>query len=143
MREGALAATLLPVAVGEVEGGLDRRACSTGSRRPCVLALAAAYAAVTILLVAAALAAASGNARMAVAGLVGALAAVFTLPEIEAFTRGFVLSALPATAAKVLTLVSFTAGLALSRRPSRPWPTSFVTTRCDGGCWPRRLTGAR
>ena len=50
---------------------------------------------------------------MAVAGIVGALAAVFTLPEIEAFTRGFVLSALPATAARVVAVVSFTAGLAL------------------------------
>jgi hypothetical protein len=78
-----------------------------------VLAVAAAYAAVTILLVAAAVAAASGNARMAVAGIVGALAAVFTLPEVDAFTRGFVLSALPATVARAAAVVSFTAGLAL------------------------------
>jgi hypothetical protein len=108
----ALAAALLPVAVGAWLAGwvgilLD------GQPSALVLALAAAYAAVTILLVAAALAAAAGNARMAVAGLVGALAAVFTLPEIEAFTRGFVLSALPATAARAAALVSFTAGLAL------------------------------
>jgi hypothetical protein len=50
---------------------------------------------------------------MAVAGLVGAFAAVFTLPEVDAFTRGFVLSALPATAARAAAVVSFTAGLAL------------------------------
>jgi hypothetical protein len=108
----ALAATLLPVAVGAWLAGwigilLD------GQPSALVVALAAAYAAVTILLVAAAVAAGSGNARMAVAGIVGALAAAFTLPEIEAFTRGFVLSALPATAARAAALVSFTAGLAL------------------------------
>jgi hypothetical protein len=107
-----IAAALVPVAVGAWLAGwigilLD------GGASTLVLALAAAYAAVTILLVAAALAAASGNARMAVAGIVGALAAVFTLPEIEAFTRGFVLSALPATAARAAAIVSFTAGLAL------------------------------
>jgi hypothetical protein len=107
-----LAAVLVPVAVGAWLAGwigilLD------GGASALVLVLAAAYAAVTILLVAAALAAASGNARMAVAGIVGALAAVFTLPEVEAFTRGFVLSALPATAARAAAIVSFTAGLAL------------------------------
>jgi len=107
-----LAAALVPVTVAAWLAGwigilLD------GGTSPLVLALAAAYAAVTILLVAAALAAASGDARMAVAGIVGALAAVFTLPEIEAFTRGFVLSALPATAARAAAIVSFTAGLAL------------------------------
>jgi hypothetical protein len=107
-----LVAVLVPVAVGAWLAGwigilLD------GGASTLVLALAAAYAAVTILLVGAALAAASGNARMAVAGIVGALAAIFTLPEIEAFTRGFVLSALPATAARAAAIVSFTAGLAL------------------------------
>lgn len=107
-----LVGVLVPVAVGAWLAGwigilLD------GGASPLVLVLAAAYAAVTILLVAAALAAAAGNARMAVAGIVGALAAVFTLPEIEAFTRGFVLSALPATAARAAAIVSFTAGLAL------------------------------
>jgi len=107
-----LVAALVPVAVGAWLAGwigilLD------GGASTLWLALAAAYAGVTILLVAAALAAASGNARMAVAGIVGALAAIFTLPEIEAFTRGFVLSALPATAARTAAIVSFTAGLAL------------------------------
>jgi TRAP-type C4-dicarboxylate transport system permease small subunit len=50
---------------------------------------------------------------MAVAGIVGALAAVFTLPEAQALTRGFVLSALPAPAARAAAIVSCTAGLAL------------------------------
>ena len=108
----ALTAALLPVAVGAWLAGwigilLD------GGASPLVAVVAAAYAAVTVLLVAAAIAAASGGARMAVAGIVGALAAVFTLPEIDAFTRGFVLSALPATAARAAAAISFTAGMAL------------------------------
>ena len=107
-----LAAVLVPVAVGAWLAGWIGILVHGGAST-LVLALAAVYAAVTILLVAAALAAASGNARMAVAGIVGALAAVFTLPEIEAFSRGFVLSALPATAARAAAIVSFTAGLAL------------------------------
>jgi hypothetical protein len=107
-----LAAALLPVAVcawliGWIGILVD------GGASTLVIAVAAAYATVTILLVAAAVGAASGNARMAVAGIVGALAAVFTLPEVDAFTRGFVLSALPATAARAAAVVSFTAGLAL------------------------------
>lgn len=79
-----------------------------------VVALAAAYAAVTVLLVAAALSATAGNARMATAGMVGALAAVFTVPEAEAFTRGFVLSALGSTGARVAALVAFAGGAALA-----------------------------
>jgi len=107
-----LSAVLLPLAVGAWLAGWIG-VLVDGRPSALVLALAAAYAGVTILLVAAAVGAASGNARMAVAGIVGALAAVFTLPEIEAFTRGFVLSALPATAARAAAIVSFTAGLAL------------------------------
>jgi hypothetical protein len=45
---------------------------------------------------------------------VGGLAAVFTVPEVEAFTRGFVFSALPAVAARGVALVSFTGGIALA-----------------------------
>jgi hypothetical protein len=108
----ALAAGLLPVAVGAWLAGwigilLD------GRPSPLVVIVAAAYAAVTLLLVVASITAAAGNARMAVAGIVGALAAAFTVPEAEVFTRGFVLSALPATAARAVAIVSFTAGLAL------------------------------
>lgn len=107
-----LTAALLPVAVGAWLTGWIGILLDAGAST-LVVGVAVAYAAVTILLVAAAVAAASGNGRMAVAGIVGALAAVFTLPEIDAFTRGFVLSALPATAARAAAVVSFAAGLAL------------------------------
>ena len=56
---------------------------------------------------------------MATAGIVGGLAAVFTVPEVEAFTRGFVLSALPADVARAAAVVSFAGGIALPRCASR------------------------
>jgi hypothetical protein len=79
-----------------------------------VIVVAAAYAAATALLVLAAVTATRGNGRMVAAGIVGGLAAVFTVPEVEAFTRGFVLSALPATIARAAALVSFAGGIALA-----------------------------
>jgi hypothetical protein len=79
-----------------------------------VIVVAVAYAAATSLLVLAAVTATRGNGRMAAAGIVGGLAAVFTVPEVEAFTRGFVLSALPADVARAAAVVSFAGGIALA-----------------------------
>ncbi len=109
----ALAAALLPVSVGAwLAGWIGILLYGTPS--PLVIALAVAYAAVTVLLVLAAVTATHGNGRMAAAGMVGALAAVFTVPEVEAFTRGFVFSSLGATLARAAALVSFAGGIALA-----------------------------
>jgi hypothetical protein len=108
-----LAAVLLPVAVGAWLAGWIG-ILLYGSPSGLVIALAAAYALVTVLLVAAAVTATGGNGRMAAAGIVGALAAVFTVPELDAFTRGFVFSALGGTGARTVALVSFTGGIALT-----------------------------
>ena len=108
-----LAAALLPTAVAAWLAGWIG-ILLFGHPSALVIALAAAYAAVTVLLVLAAVTATAGNGRLAAAGIVGALAAVFTVPEVEAFTRGFVFSALPATAARGVALVSFTGGVALA-----------------------------
>jgi len=138
---GTAAAALLPLAVGAwLTGWIGVLLDGGASTLVLAVAVAAAYAAVTILLVAAAVAAASGNARMAVVGIVGALAAVFTLPEIEALTRGFVLSAPPATAARTAAIVSSTPGSPSWPRPCRPWRTSSGTIHCAGGYWPGRPT---
>lgn len=51
---------------------------------------------------------------MTAAGIVGALAAVFTVPEAEVFTRGFVFSALGGTGARAAAAVSLAAGVALA-----------------------------
>jgi hypothetical protein len=109
----ALAAGLLPAAVGAWLAGWIG-ILLYGSPSGLVIALAITYAVVTVLLVAASVTATAGNGRMAAAGIVGALAAVFTVPELDAFTRGFVFSALPGTAARAVALVSFTGGIALT-----------------------------
>jgi hypothetical protein len=108
-----LAAGLLPVAVSAwLAGWIGILLFGRPSRL--VIAVAVAYAAVTVLLVLAAVTATHGNGRMAAAGIVGGLASVFTVPEVEAFTRGFVLSALPATLARAVAVVSFGGGIALA-----------------------------
>jgi hypothetical protein len=109
----ALAAALLPISVGAwLLGWIG--ILLYGSPSVLVIALAGAYATVTVLLVLAAVTATHGNGRMAAAGMVGALAAVFTVPEVEAFTRGFVFSSLGATLARAAALVSFAGGIALA-----------------------------
>jgi hypothetical protein len=108
-----IAATLVPVSVAAWLAGWIG-ILLYGRPSAAVVALSVAYAAVTVLLVAAAVTATVGNARMATAGLVGAVAAVFTVPEVEVFTRGFVFSALGGTGARAAALVSFAAGLALA-----------------------------
>ena len=85
-----LAAGLVPVAVSAWLAGWIG-ILLFGRPSNLVIVVAAAYAAATALLVLAAVTATHGNGRMAAAGIVGGLAAVFTVPEVEAFTRGFVL----------------------------------------------------
>jgi hypothetical protein len=108
-----LAAGLVPVAVSAWLAGWIG-ILLFGRPSNLVIVVAAAYAAATALLVLAAVTATHGNGRMAAAGIVGGLAAVFTVPEVEAFTRGFVLSALPATLARAVAVVSFAGGIALA-----------------------------
>jgi hypothetical protein len=108
-----IAAALVPVSVAAWLAGWVGILLN-GGPSAVVVGLSAAYAAVTVLLVAAALAATGGNARMTTAGIIGALAAVFTVPEVDAFTRGFVFSALGSTGARTAALVSFLGGIALA-----------------------------
>jgi hypothetical protein len=109
----AIAAVLVPVSVGAWLAGWVG-ILLYGGPSVLVIGLSAAYAAATVLLVAATLTATGGNARMTAAGIVGALAAVFTVPEAEAFTRGFVFSALGGTGARAAAAVSLAAGIALA-----------------------------
>jgi hypothetical protein len=108
-----LATGLLPVTVGAWLAGWIG-ILLFGRPSSLVIGVAVVYAAATALLVLAAVTATHGNGRMAAAGIVGALAAVFTVPEVEAFTRGFVFSALPATLARATAVVSFGGGIALA-----------------------------
>jgi hypothetical protein len=108
-----LAAGLVPVAVSAWLAGWIG-ILLFGRPSNLVIGVAGAYATATALVVLAAVTATRGNGRMAAAGIVGGLAAVFTVPEAEAFTRGFVLSALPATLARTAAVVSFAGGIALA-----------------------------
>lgn len=76
-------------------------------------AFAAAYVAATAALVATVMTATTGNGRLAAAALLGVIAATFTLPEVSAFSHGYVLSALPATAARAMAVISLAGGVAL------------------------------
>jgi hypothetical protein len=109
----ALATGLVPIAVGAwLLGWIG--ILLYGRPSDLVIVLAAAYAAATALMVLAAVTATRGNGRMVAAGIVGGLAAVFTVPEVEAFTRGFVLSALPADVARAAAVASFAGGVAIA-----------------------------
>jgi hypothetical protein len=75
--------------------------------------------------------------RLVAMGLVGFLVATFTLPALGVFQRGFVLSALPATAARACVTLALGCGLgvALLAGPSlvgglrRTHPTGTADTR--------------
>jgi hypothetical protein len=110
----AVAAATLPAVVAAWLAGWIGILLYDGPSGGVVVAVAAGYAAVTVLVVGAAVTATSGNGRLVAAGVVGALAAVFTMPEVEAFTAGFVLSALPADAARAVAAVSFAGGIGLA-----------------------------
>ena len=75
--------------------------------------LAVVWPVVSAGLIAAVASVGSGNARMVSWAIVGAIAATFTVPELPAFTHGFVLSALGDTWARVAILVSFAGGTAV------------------------------
>jgi hypothetical protein len=75
--------------------------------------LAVVWPLVSAGLIAAVASVGGGNARMVSWAIVGALAATFTVPELPAFTGGFVLSALGATWARVAILASFAGGTAV------------------------------
>jgi hypothetical protein len=81
---------------------------------PLGLALGAVGLAVTGVFVAVAVAAATGPARVCVAGLVGATAATFAIPQVSLFAHAFVLSALPGTPARLMMWIPLVGGTALA-----------------------------
>ena len=85
-----------------------------GAGSPLALAVAAGYALVTALFALAAVTAASGSARLAIIGLLGLTAAAFSTPELGVFAHGFVLSLLPAGAARAAVVLALAGGVALA-----------------------------
>ncbi len=78
-----------------------------------LVALAVGWPAAAAALLAAVTAATRGGSRLAALGVVGAIAVAFSVPELPAFSRGFVLSALGDDAARASVLLSVAGGLAL------------------------------
>ena len=60
------------------------------------------------------IAAAKGSTRIAVIALIGGFAAAFASPEVAIFGHGFVLSALPAEAARITVAAAVAGGLAVA-----------------------------
>jgi hypothetical protein len=78
------------------------------------------YAVSVAMVVAAAVTAAgSDQTRMMVIGAIGLLVATFTLPELGVFQRGFVLSALPAEAARGCVALALGCGVAAALLSTR------------------------
>ena len=73
------------------------------------------YAVSVAMVVAAAVTApGSDQARMMVMGVIGLLVVTFTLPELGVFQRGFVLSALPADAARACVAIALGGGMGVA-----------------------------
>jgi hypothetical protein len=108
-----IAATLLPVAIGALMAAwcgtfLADRAGSL----PVLFAIV--FAAVTGLFLLTAIAAARGAAQVGVMALVGAFTAAFAVPQVAVFQHGFVVSALPATAARLMVATAIVGGIAVA-----------------------------
>ena len=79
------------------------------------LAVSVLYAISVVLVVAAAVTAPRrAPERLVAMGVVGFLVATFTLPALGVFQRGFVLSALPATAARACVTLALGCGLGVA-----------------------------
>ena len=79
------------------------------------LAVSVLYAISVVLVVAAAVTAPRrAPERLVAMGVVGFLVATFTLPALGVFQRGFVLSALPATAARACVILALGCGLGVA-----------------------------
>jgi hypothetical protein len=108
-----IAATLLPLAIGALLAAW----CGTfladrGSGLAELFAIV--FAAVTALVLLTAVAAARGPAQVGVMALAGAFTAACAVPQLAVFGHGFVLSALSATAARLMVAGALIGGIAVA-----------------------------
>jgi hypothetical protein len=75
---------------------------------------AVGFAGATALLLFVAAAAASGEARLGAMALIGGFTATFALPQVVVFSHGFVLSALPALAARLAVATALVGGIVVA-----------------------------
>jgi hypothetical protein len=108
-----IAVGVLPVAVG----GLLAAWCGTflaGKVTLPTLLFTLVFAGVTGLFLLAGVASARGTAQLGVMALIGAFTAALALPQIVVFGHGFVLSALPALAARLAAAGALVGGVAVA-----------------------------
>jgi hypothetical protein len=109
---GRVAAGLTLVVVAAWTAGWDGILLD-GRRSTALVVVAVGWLAASAALLAAVVTAARGSSRTAALGVVGAIVAAFSVPELPAFSRGFVLSALSEDAARASVVLSLAGGLAL------------------------------
>jgi hypothetical protein len=108
-----IAVPLSMVAVGTLFAGWTGILFVDGATSIGVLLALAAFVA-TALGLAVLLSAATGTARLGAAALIGVLSVTFALPELSVFMHGYVLSALPATLARLAAEAALVSGAAVA-----------------------------
>src|SRR4029079_4794896 len=97
------------------------------------LVVSVLYAVSVVLVVAAAVTAPKrAPERLVAMGVVGFLVATFTLPALGVFQRGFVLSALPATAARACVTLALGCGLGVALLAGPSLVSSLRRTHSPG-----------
>ena len=110
-QQRATAAVLLVVAVAGLVSSWSG-VILAGRATPVAVLFAAAFAGVSAVFLSVGVAAARGTRQLGVMALIGAFAATFAMPLITMFDHGFVLSALPGTAARLTAAAAVVCGLA-------------------------------
>jgi hypothetical protein len=108
-----VASVLLPVAVMALSAAWFGTLLSGGVTLPTLL-FAIAFAAVTAFFLLVMVVAASGAEQLGVMALLGGFTATFALPQIGVFAHGFVLSALPAFAARLAVAIAVVGGVVVA-----------------------------
>ena len=107
-----------------------------GRATPGAVALAVAFAVVSAGFLFIVIAAAKGSTRIAVIALIGGFAAAFASPEVAIFGHGFVLSAMPAEAARITVAAAVAGGLAVAALCA-PGVMEFLSAGQAGSRHPR------
>jgi hypothetical protein len=108
--QGLIASVLVPIAVAALLAAWFGTVLAGRATLLTVL-FAVAFAAATACFLVVVVVAASGPSQLGVMALVGAFTATFALPELAVFGHGFVLSALPASAARLVVAIAVVGGV--------------------------------
>jgi hypothetical protein len=136
-----IAAALLPVAVAGLSASWSG-AILVGHATLAAELFAVAFAGVLAVFLSVGVVAAQGEKQLGVMALIGAFAATFALPLITVFEHGFVLSALPGSAARISTAAAFFCGLSAAA-VCAPAVKALLSTDGASGRGAASLAGGR